>query len=58
MSDEETNVLGHICDIRDALDGIAEGEWMITPEHKTRLSRVHIRFGDLLTELMERKHGI
>ena len=58
MTDEETNVLGYICDIQGALDGLIVFSGQITPEDKTKLSRAYIRCGDLLTELMERKHDL
>ena len=56
MAEEQWARIKNIHDITRALDSLIEHPDLITPEDKTKLSQAYIRFGDLLTELMERKH--
>ena len=56
MTDEQTNVLGHICDIRDALDGLVVWPDQFTPEATMELCRLSNRLNALLIKLTEKRH--
>ena len=53
MTDEEIDINGNTCAISCALDALIDYSDHITPEDKTRLSRLYILFGDLLSEIVK-----
>ena len=55
MTDEPTNVLGHIGDIRDALDALVVCPDQITPEGKTELCRLSNQLDAFTLKITERK---
>ena len=55
MTDETTNVLGYIVDIRHALDGVVELSDQITPEGKTELCRLSNLLDALVRKITEKE---
>lgn len=55
MRDDQVDINGDICALNCALAALIGYAGLITPEDKTRLSRLYIQFGDLLSEIIKDK---